>query len=139
MDARNVTDGKLLNMIRSWSYLPLFILAAFSFLFFTCLGILFFLFSLWASLTIFFLSCKTKIKSMKISWWSSGYRSAVQGPGAGGPLLVGDEGPSCAPASQPMGCVSPLRPNTDKSISGLKKKSSKKTKSKKSANFIHSE
>lgn len=41
---------------QSWSYLPFFIFAVFSLRFFTCFGTLFFLFSLWASLTIFFLS-----------------------------------------------------------------------------------
>lgn len=37
-------------------HLPFFILDTFSFLFFTCFGTLFFLFSLWASFTIFFFS-----------------------------------------------------------------------------------
>lgn len=52
-------------------------------------------------------------------------------PRVGGPLLVGDEGPSCAPARWPVGCVSPLRPNTTKSTSGfLRKKVWKKPKAK---------
>lgn len=42
----------------STHYLPFFILATFSFLFFTCLGTLVRRFSRWASFTIFFLSWK---------------------------------------------------------------------------------
>lgn len=58
-------------------------------------------------------------------------------PRVGGPLLVGDEGPSCALARWPVGCVSPLRPNTAKSTSGfLRKKFGKNQKQKLQISFI---